>query len=178
LVGGPAGASIGALVASALGVGSTPEAGMQSLTTDPTAAIKLREVEAKRQVDLQALLVDQSKAEIAAQVQNAADVNATMRAEVAAEHWPSYSWRPFIGFMFGAYVGSMWLLPLFGKTPAPLSADLTLAIGAILGVAAHIEGKGVTVLDQLGMAQKGGAAASTAATCACRAALQAGRCGG
>jgi indolepyruvate ferredoxin oxidoreductase len=32
-----------------------------------------------------------------------------------------------------------------------------VTIGAIMGVAAHIEGKGITVLDQLGMAQKGGA---------------------
>ena len=31
-----------------------------------------------------------------------------------------------------------------------------VTIGAIMGVAAHIEGKGATVLDQLGMAQKGG----------------------
>ena len=35
-----------------------------------------------------------------------------------------------------------------------------VTIGAIMGVAAHIEGKGVTVLDQLGMAQKGGAVIS------------------
>ena len=32
--------------------------------------------------------------------------------------------------------------------------------GAIMGMAAHIEGKGATVLDQLGMAQKGGAVIS------------------
>jgi indolepyruvate ferredoxin oxidoreductase len=35
-----------------------------------------------------------------------------------------------------------------------------VTIGAILGMAAHIEGKGATVLDQLGMAQKGGAVVS------------------
>ena len=35
-----------------------------------------------------------------------------------------------------------------------------VTIGAILGMAAHIEGKGATVLDQLGMAQKGGAVIS------------------
>ena len=35
-----------------------------------------------------------------------------------------------------------------------------VTIGAIMGMAAHIEGKGVTVLDQLGMAQKGGAVIS------------------
>jgi indolepyruvate ferredoxin oxidoreductase len=35
-----------------------------------------------------------------------------------------------------------------------------VTIGAIMGTAAHMEGKGVTVLDQLGMAQKGGAVVS------------------
>ncbi len=35
-----------------------------------------------------------------------------------------------------------------------------VTIGAIVGMAAHIEGKGATVLDQLGMAQKGGAVIS------------------
>ncbi|HEX5264278.1 MAG TPA: DUF6537 domain-containing protein, partial [Phenylobacterium sp.] len=35
-----------------------------------------------------------------------------------------------------------------------------VTIGAIMGMAAHIEGKGATVLDQLGMAQKGGAVVS------------------
>jgi indolepyruvate ferredoxin oxidoreductase len=35
-----------------------------------------------------------------------------------------------------------------------------VTIGAIVGMAAHLEGKGATVLDQLGMAQKGGAVIS------------------
>ncbi len=35
-----------------------------------------------------------------------------------------------------------------------------LTIGAVLGMAAHLEGKGCTVLDQTGMAQKGGAVTS------------------
>ena len=35
-----------------------------------------------------------------------------------------------------------------------------VTIGALIGMAAHIEGKGATVLDQLGMAQKGGAVVS------------------
>jgi indolepyruvate ferredoxin oxidoreductase len=35
-----------------------------------------------------------------------------------------------------------------------------VTIGALLGMAAHLEGKGVAVLDQLGMAQKGGAVLS------------------
>jgi indolepyruvate ferredoxin oxidoreductase len=35
-----------------------------------------------------------------------------------------------------------------------------VTIGALIGMAAHLEGKGVTVLDQIGMAQKGGAVLS------------------
>ncbi|MBV8190983.1 MAG: indolepyruvate ferredoxin oxidoreductase family protein, partial [Alphaproteobacteria bacterium] len=52
-----------------------------------------------------------------------------------------------------------------------------VTIGAILGTAAHIEGKGVTVLDQLGMAQKGGAVISHARIGATPEALQAVRLG-
>lgn len=35
-----------------------------------------------------------------------------------------------------------------------------LTVGAVLGMAAHVEGKGCTVMDQTGMAQKGGAVTS------------------
>lgn len=77
--------------------------------------------------------------EIAAK--NAEDVNKTMQAEAAAEHWPTYSWRPFIGFVFGLYIASMFLLPLFGVTPVPMTPDLVMAVGAILGVASWFRGK-------------------------------------
>lgn len=69
------------------------------------------------------------------------EVNKTMQVEAASEHWPSYSWRPFIGFMFGCYIASMWLLPMFGKTPVTLGPDIVLAIGGILGVASWFRGK-------------------------------------
>lgn len=143
LLGGPAGLAVkvGAMVASALGTGNSPEEVSAAIATNPDALVKLREVEARRQVDLEGLAVDLSKAEIAAITQNASDVNKTMQAESAAQHWPTYSWRPFIGFMFGCYVASMWLLPLFGKQPAPLSPDLTLAVGGILGLASYFRGK-------------------------------------
>ena len=35
-----------------------------------------------------------------------------------------------------------------------------VTVGAVLGMAAHIEGKGVSVLDQVGLSQKGGAVVS------------------
>jgi indolepyruvate ferredoxin oxidoreductase len=61
------------------------------------------------------------------------------------------------------------------ELPEPALADLTrpygivitgvggtgvITIGALIGMAAHLDGKGVTVLDQTGLAQKGGAVAS------------------
>ena len=68
-------------------------------------------------------------------------VNETMRIEAASDHWPTYGWRPFIGFSFGFYILSLWLLPLFGKTPVIMSPDIVLAIGGILGVASWFRGK-------------------------------------
>ena len=37
---------------------------------------------------------------------------------------------------------------------------LGVTVGAVLGMAAHLEGKACTVMDQTGMAQKGGAVTS------------------
>ena len=64
LLGGPAGAAVGGLIASALGTANDP-ADVAAAMQNPDAAIKLREVESRRQVDLQALAVDMAKAEIA-----------------------------------------------------------------------------------------------------------------
>lgn len=108
----------------------TPEAALKAVQLSPEIAAQFQKAVLDQQVELEKLAVEQIRA-----------VNQTMQAEAASEHWPTYSWRPFIGFMFGSYIGSMWLLPLFGKTPAVLSADLTLAVGAILGVASWFRGR-------------------------------------
>ncbi|HRH28261.1 MAG TPA: 3TM-type holin [Aquabacterium sp.] len=141
LIGGPAGAVVGGLVASALGVGSTPDEVSQALATNPEAAVKLKQIEADRQVRLQELLVQAASAEITAASAAIQSVNTTMQAEAKADHWPTYSWRPAIGFVFAAYVASLFVLPLFDKTPVALSPDMTLAIGGILGVASWFRGR-------------------------------------
>jgi hypothetical protein len=141
LLGGPAGAAVGGLVASALGTGNTPDEVSQALAINPDAAIKLKQIEADRQVHLQELLVQAAGAEIAASVAAIQSVNTTMQAEAKADHWPTYSWRPAIGFVFAAYIASLFLLPLLDKQPVTLSADMTLAIGGILGVASWFRGK-------------------------------------
>jgi indolepyruvate ferredoxin oxidoreductase len=48
----------------------------------------------------------------------------------------------------------------YGILVAGVGGTGVVTIGALVGMAAHLEGKGVTVLDQIGMAQKGGAVLS------------------
>ena len=141
LLGGPAGASVGTLIATTLGVENTPDAVSEALRINPEAAIKLAEIESNEKIKLRELLLEQAKAELAADTQVISDVNKTIQSEAASEHWPTYAWRPFIGFSFGMYINSMWVLPLLHITPAVLSADLTLAIGGILGIASYFRGK-------------------------------------
>lgn len=153
LLGGPAGPAIGGLVASVLGTGNSPDEVGQVLASNPDAVVKLRQIEADRQAKLQELATDQVKAELAAATQNAGDVNRTMQAEAASEHWPTYTWRPFIGFAVGFNVGASSLLVLsvfvpvmFGsKEAAGAIAQLPMVLGALAGINA-------TVLPILGIA--------------------------
>lgn len=144
-------------IGDALGVEPTPDAIGQALKTDPQAAIKLAEIEAKRQTDLATLTTQVDVAEIDADKSQISEVNNTMRAEGASEHWPQWSWRPAIGFSFALgflacvlFVCALaWKAVMGGKPdaigmiPTLVSAFAALfAIpGAILGVAAHHRGK-------------------------------------
>jgi len=142
LLGGPAGAAIGGLVASVLGTENTPSAVSQALSINPDAAIKLAQIETDQKVKFQELATDQAKAEIAAAVQTISDVNKTMQAEAASEHWPTYAWRPFIGFITGTMlIGVYFILPL-AHIPVPsVPESVWLMLGGILGVASFFRGK-------------------------------------
>ena len=141
-IGGPAGAGIGAIVASALGVGNTPDEVSQALTINPDAAVKIKQIEATRQVDLQTLVVQAEANRIAADTAAIQAVNATMQAEAKSDHWPTYTWRPFVGFVFGImFLGVYFVLPLL-KMPVPtVPTEAWFAIGGVLGVASWFRGK-------------------------------------
>jgi len=66
LLGGPAGGAIGALIASGLGVGNSPDE-VQAALSNPDALVKLRQIEADRQVHLQELVVQAEQNRIAAE---------------------------------------------------------------------------------------------------------------
>lgn len=112
---------------------------LNNASPEQIVALKTAEIEFK----IKAMEAGYKNAEAlgAQEVEVIKTVNETMRVESSSEHWPSYSWRPFIGFSFGMYVNSLFMLPLFKVAPVVMSPDMVLSIGGILGVASWFRGK-------------------------------------
>ena len=64
VVGGPAGAGIGSIIASAFGVEDEPDAIAAAIKNDPQAAVKLKEIELNNKVDLERIALEMAKVEI------------------------------------------------------------------------------------------------------------------
>jgi hypothetical protein len=84
-IGAPAGAAIEVVAAlgKAFGLGSDPDPVKlaTAMLSDPEARLKV--VMAENNYNIEVIK----------------QVNETMRSENASEHWPTYSWRPFWGFI-------------------------------------------------------------------------------
>lgn len=141
-IAGPAGAAVGAIVSAALGTANTPDAVSQALAINPDAAVKLAEIEKDKTLGIQQLVVAAEQNRLAADTAALQTVNATMQAEDKAEHWASWLWRPFLGFVTGVMIfGCYFVLPLL-KMPAPVVPEsVWLLLGSILGVASYFRGK-------------------------------------
>lgn len=142
LIGGPYGAAVGGLVASILRTGSSADEVSQALAENPDAAVKLRQIESDNQVKLHDLVLTHAAAMYATEAAALANVNDTMQAEAKGEHWPTYSWRPFNGFIVGIMAfGCYFVLPLM-QIPVPsVPESVWLMFGGILGVASWFRGK-------------------------------------
>lgn len=141
LLGGPAGAAVGGIIASVLGTGNSAEE-VSAALANPEAAVKLRQIEADRQTKLAELAADQAKAEIAGAVAALQSVNQTMQSEAASNHWPTYTWRPFIGFITGGMVAGVYFVLPLAHIPVPaIPESVWLMLGGILGVASWFRGK-------------------------------------
>ena len=157
LIGGPGGIAVGALISSALGVGNTPSEVSQALLTNPDAAIKLKEIESKRQVDLQTILMQAEGNRLSADTAAIQAVNATMQAEAKSEHWLQWSWRPLNGYALAIGSLSTVFAVLYLSYIAVVMKDanalitiptivtsITMALGvpgAVCGVTAWFRGK-------------------------------------
>jgi hypothetical protein len=134
-------------IASAVTGQSAPDAALAAIQADPNLAMQFQKAVLEQQVQLQQIALEQEKAELAADTANVAAINQTMQAESKADHWPTYSWRPFIGFVFGIMLlGDYFVIPIlqgwWPKIPQPtIPPEAWVAIGGVLGVASFFRGK-------------------------------------
>ncbi len=118
------------------------DAALGALKADPNLVLKYRQAVLDQEIEFEKLAV-----------QNAGDINATMRSEDASEHWPSYSWRPFIGFAVGFNVIACSVLVLMVYVPIMLGYSTTAAaIASLPLVIGSLAGVNGTVLPILGIA--------------------------
>lgn len=100
-LGGPGGAALGGLVASAFGVVDDPAKISQAIAADPNAAVKLREIETRHKTRLEELAIERHKAELEAETAQHAESQKTIQTE--AEHGTDYvkNTRPKIARLSG-----------------------------------------------------------------------------
>ena len=118
----------------------TGDMAIVALQADPNLILKYRQAVLDQEVEFQKLAVV-----------NAADVNKSIQSEATAEHWPTYTWRPFIGMIFGVNMlimglttAAVYIAVMCGSTTA-VTAVATLpqmigALGAVNGAALPVLG--------------------------------------
>lgn len=135
ILGGPAGAAVGGLVATALGTDSTPDAVSTALLSDPQAAVKLKELETNSRVQLQQLAVtaEQNRLQAAA-AQYAAEASDRDSARKLAAQQPNDKVRPTItGVLLVGALGIIYFV--FSGLADGLLRDATasLTVGTVIG---------------------------------------------
>jgi hypothetical protein len=113
----------------------TGDQALAALQADPSLVLQYQKAILEQEVTFEQLAV-----------QNAADINKTMQTEAASEHWPTYSWRPAIGFATAIAIVLVVLVVVIAyggvilakRDPAPLSYIPAMigAMGALLGATA------------------------------------------
>jgi hypothetical protein len=124
----------------------TGEEALDELKVNPELVLQFRKAVLDQAIEFEKLAA-----------QNAADVNKSIQAEAASEHWPTYSWRPAVGFavalavvlavltVFLAYGAAMF----YGKPetlqylPGILGAVAAIiaTVSPILGIASWFRGR-------------------------------------
>ncbi len=109
VVGGPAGAVIGEMIAAKFGVDpEQPDALEKAIQADPDAAVKLKKIESNHQVELERLAVRRAANELAADTAQMQEVNQTFREELKNPSKFKSGWRP----AFGWVVVITWLIQM------------------------------------------------------------------
>lgn len=157
-LGGPLGGVAANFVGEKLGLSDKTVSSVKAALSGMNAEelLKLKTAEFEFQIKMSEMGFDQiyrlEQLNINSATQNAADINKTMQAEASAEHWPTYSWRPAIGFAvafnlvsssFVVFIGYIFQPELVAQLPNLLTAQAGLNAVAmpILGIASWFRGK-------------------------------------
>ena len=135
LLGGPAGAAVGALVASALNVSNDPEAVNAALVANPEAMVRIQELQANARVQLEQLAVTAENNRLQAEAaQYSAEVADRDSARKLAAQQPSDFIRPAITILLilGAFA---ILAAVFGGYAESVLKDPTASgiAGIVIG---------------------------------------------
>ena len=136
LLGGPAGAAVGALVASALNVPNDPGAVNAVLATSPDAMVKIQELQINAKVQLQQLSVTAENNRLQAEgMQYAAEAADRESARQLAAKQPKDIVRPTVTLL--VLGGSMFVvvaIVLGWATEAIANTNAALTVGTVLGL--------------------------------------------
>lgn len=127
LVGGPGGAAIGSLIATALGTSNEPDEVAKALQTNPEAAIRLRELQDQRDIKFAELAAEQAKIDM----QTAAADRASAR-EREAKTGDTMTPRGLALLVTLGFFGVLGWLLVKGK-PAEGAGDALLVMLGALG---------------------------------------------
>lgn len=135
LLGGPAGAAVGSLVASALGVNNDPDAVNSALANDPEALVKIQELQLNAKVQLQQLAVSLETTRIQADgAQYAAEAADRDSARQLAAKQPNDLVRPLLTMvMLGGSLFTVVAVLLGWALDAIKDVNAALTVGMVIG---------------------------------------------
>ncbi|MBN8123174.1 3TM-type holin [Vibrio vulnificus] len=142
LVGGPAGASVGALIAETLGVENSAEAIEAELVRNPDALVKIKQMESEERVRLRELSYQQAELESAERKLVITEQHKLMVAELNSDDAYVRRWRPTFGYavclawtsLFFGIAGLMLFHPEFTEQAFTGAAKLTALFSVALTV--------------------------------------------
>jgi len=137
-LGGPAGAVVGSMIASALGTSATPDAVNTAMAADPTNAAKILQVQNEHEENLRKMNLDYESTLVQAQAGN-------IQAEAKSDSWMAANWRPILMLTFTFIVAMNYaILPIvswFGVHQAPLVLPPDMWDLLKIGVGGYIVGR-------------------------------------
>ena len=137
LLGGPPAALVASglmeIAGKVLGVSGGSETFTALQNADPE---QLAQIENALIIRLRELEIAELTTRLTEATKQIESVNQTMRSESVAVNWPTWTWRPFLGFVAGVMIlGDYFILPLAGIPVPMIPVEVWTFLAAVLGIA-------------------------------------------